>query len=380
MRQVLIIAPTPSVRDYLVNVSQQAGIVAEGIESYPAGIAQLEKDPPVLVVLENPLKDEDISKLTESLRLHAPVTPFIVYLPERNGELALRRMAQGAYDCLVPPVSAGDFLAAGKRAVSRVGRRLITDKTLLPPAWWRRPSLYVYAFLAMMAVLLGTGLYQWFTSTYRVYRLSSEHPTAVCGVQNEVWVTDWFQQILSRFRVKGGYLALEDMVKWGDFQPVAVAAAPYYVYTASADGHIRRHRRDENLPVVASVSSPGSAPSGLTWDGKTLWSCDSDTKKVYEHDNQLGVKNSFECPAQVPVGLAWHKDTLWIADGGDLPVLWRMVYKGSGFSSDGPYPLTIARKYKDLKISGFTIWKGRAWLVNETGRVLIQHKMPKGKN
>ncbi|MBI4396931.1 MAG: hypothetical protein HY548_07550 [Elusimicrobia bacterium] len=373
MTQVLVVARTPSVRDLLRQAVQESGLSAETTENYESAAAAIEKEPPTLVLAENPPDDQTMEQLHKTLRARAPVTPLIVFLTELNSAVALKRMTEGAYDCLCPPLAPGDFLASAKRAVSRVGRRLLTSEPITPSTWWRQPVTYISLGVLVFVGLLGLGLFGLWAPPFQIYKLATEHPVGLAGDKNSLWVADWSQQNLTALRVQGDYVSILEVHRMPDSQPVAVALAPYYIYTASADGRLRRHRREEPATVVASVPAPDAVPSGLAWDGEALWSCDSDTGKIYEYDARLGVKNSFASPAAKPVGLAWHKGALWVADGQNN-VLWKMTRTGAEWKKEGPFPLDVFAHNRELKLSGFSIWKDKAWIVSESGGVLVQHR------
>src|SRR5687767_2517188 len=120
--QILIVAPSASVREQLDQLARQSGVSADVVGDYAQAITALEKDPPLLLLSENPPDDDTMEKLRTALQKHAPVTPLVMALPSRDSSTAVKRMAEGAYDCICPPFTPGDFLATGKRAVSRVGR------------------------------------------------------------------------------------------------------------------------------------------------------------------------------------------------------------------------------------------------------------------
>jgi len=67
--------------------------------------------------------------------------------------------------------------------------------------------------------------------------------------------------------------------------------------------------------VVDSLVSPAYFPSGLAWDGKLLWSTDPGTRKIYATDpsNGLTVK-TIDSPSPSPMGIAWDGEYLWVSD------------------------------------------------------------------
>jgi hypothetical protein len=67
--------------------------------------------------------------------------------------------------------------------------------------------------------------------------------------------------------------------------------------------------------VEASFTSPGSCPTGLTFDGRYLWNCDRKTDMIYKIDPQNGkVVDSLSTPGYRPIGLTWDGKYLWNVD------------------------------------------------------------------
>jgi CheY-like chemotaxis protein len=374
--QVLLIARDAAVRDQLQNVIRQAGVSADVVGDFGPALAQLEKEPPVLVLAEDPPSDDVMENLQKALRSHAPVTPLLVFLGALDSGRAVKRMGQGAFDCLCPPLSPGDFLSAAKRAVSRCGRRLLVSRPAGRAASWRHAAAFVAAGVVLFLALLGVGLYGVFSPPFHIYKLATEHPAAVAGDDDGLWVADWAQQSLTHLRVKSGYMSIVQVHKFADFQPVSVVAAPYYIYTASADGRLRRHRRDDKLTVTASLPAPGPAVAGLAWDGDSLWSVDADTGKIYEHDARLGVKRASASPVAKPAGLAWWKDHLWVADA-QTRRLWKLTPQGSEWKKTGPYELSIFDHNRHIQMTNFTLWGNNLWFVSEGDGILVRHRVPR---
>lgn len=374
MSQILLIAKDAKTRDELRLAALQAGVSVEPMEDFEPALAEIQKEAPVLVLAENPPSDEIMEKLVATLKSHAPVTPLLVYIHERDTTLALKRMTQGAYDCLCAPVAAGDLLAAGKRAVMRLGRRLLTSRVVRRKSFWERPAVLVPGVMAVL-VLVGVVLRGLWAPVFQTYKLGSDHAVALSGDADSLWVADWSQPSLTQFVPKGNFVSIVNVRKFGDMQPVAVSVAPYYIYTVSLDGNLRRHRRDEAFTVTASVPAPGPAVTGLAWDGENLWSCDAENAMIYQHDNKLEVIAKIPSPMPKPVGLAWAKKSLWVADG-EKNVLWRLKRRGAEWQKTGPYTLEAFAQNKNLNLSGFTLWHGAAWFVSEEDGLLIKHKFP----
>jgi len=67
--------------------------------------------------------------------------------------------------------------------------------------------------------------------------------------------------------------------------------------------------------VVKEFDTPGTCPTGLTWDGKHLWLADRKTDKLYCINPRNGKTiRELDSPAYWPMGLAWDGEALWNAD------------------------------------------------------------------
>jgi hypothetical protein len=63
--------------------------------------------------------------------------------------------------------------------------------------------------------------------------------------------------------------------------------------------------RTEQITVLASYLTPGSAPRGLTWDGECLWHADEQLHRLFKLDaNECHVIESFPIAGE-PRGLEW---------------------------------------------------------------------------
>lgn len=67
--------------------------------------------------------------------------------------------------------------------------------------------------------------------------------------------------------------------------------------------------------VLRRLPSPGFVPRGLTWDGSHLWCVDREENRISRVDPGSGLTVwSFEAPTPSPQGLAWDGSDLWLAD------------------------------------------------------------------
>jgi YVTN family beta-propeller protein len=68
--------------------------------------------------------------------------------------------------------------------------------------------------------------------------------------------------------------------------------------------------------VARSVASPGRTPTGLAFDGRSLYVADRRTTTIYVVDPATGaVTGQLPTPGWQPEGLAWDGEMLWAADG-----------------------------------------------------------------
>jgi transglutaminase-like putative cysteine protease/sugar lactone lactonase YvrE len=67
--------------------------------------------------------------------------------------------------------------------------------------------------------------------------------------------------------------------------------------------------------IMKKIQAPGYRTMGLAFDGKNLWSVDIGENAIYKIDPSSGnILNFFDSPVQRPTGLAWDGKQLWLAD------------------------------------------------------------------
>ena len=125
--------------------------------------------------------------------------------------------------------------------------------------------------------------------------------------------------------------------------------------------------------VIKSFKTPGSFPTGLTFDGKHLWLADKKTDKLYCINPQNGnIIRDIQAPAYWPMGLAWDGEALWNADvKGGIPL--SENYDGKIYRIN-PENGTILRTIKSPSSTprGLT-WDGKyLWCVDNDSDEIIQ--------
>lgn len=77
----------------------------------------------------------------------------------------------------------------------------------------------------------------------------------------------------------------------------------------------------EDGKIMDSLPSPGFRPVGLTWDGDYLWNVDAEENLIFQINPKTGVSiKTLSAPTQQPEGLAWDGKYLWIADNGSRQI------------------------------------------------------------
>ncbi len=67
--------------------------------------------------------------------------------------------------------------------------------------------------------------------------------------------------------------------------------------------------------IIKQMASPSAWTTGMAFDGKTLWTVDRNTDKLYQIDAASGkVLASLTAPGYFCTGLAWDGRYLWVAD------------------------------------------------------------------
>ncbi len=125
--------------------------------------------------------------------------------------------------------------------------------------------------------------------------------------------------------------------------------------------------------VLSSFSTPGTFPTGLTFDGKNLWLADRMEDKLFCINKETGeIIRTIKSPAYWPMGLAWDGEFLWNADvKGGIPLAEN--YDGTIYKID-PKDGTILHTIKSPTPAprGLT-WDGKyLWCVDNQKNMVIQ--------
>ena len=105
--------------------------------------------------------------------------------------------------------------------------------------------------------------------------------------------------------------------------------------------------------VRQQMPSPGFIPRGLAWDGSHLWCVDREENRICRLDPESGVTvSSLEAPTPSPQGLTWDGNDLWLVDE-SLDVICKI----------SPVDGTVIEQFAaPMKYpTGLTWWNGYLW-------------------
>ena len=137
---------------------------------------------------------------------------------------------------------------------------------------------------------------------------------------------------------------------------------PDLLVSIGSDLRMRSHHRSVGLPTLHSVSPPGTAPSGLAWDGRSVWSVDTETGLLYRHGEDLRVLETRKSLLPRPVGLASEGENIWVVGGEPLQAAC-LVRMGQGHIWQGPFSVHNLLAEGVLP-SGIAVGFERMWAVS----------------
>ena len=134
--------------------------------------------------------------------------------------------------------------------------------------------------------------------------------------------------------------------------------------------------------VLQSFNTPGSCPTGLTFDGNYLWLADRKTDLIYQIDITNGkVCHKIPSPGYWPMGLAFDGKYLWNVDWEEKKIYKLSTKEGTIIQAiDSPTPSP-----RGLTWDGTYLWlsddkTGQISQISaDDGTTIISHKSPAGK-
>ena len=387
MAKILIVDDEADMRFALRQLLEELGHKVEEAGDGQEALAKFNENPSELVLLDLRLPGGmDGKEILLRLRAKDSRLPIFVITGYPGPGMAEDLRRAGAAQYFAKPFHHKDLIAAIAKALSlaalkaggRSGERLATklespwrfaasaSRTLAKPPFWSAAKI---ALIGVAAVLAAAPLLvlKTFRSQVLFYTLPSAHASAAVWAGGELWVADWYKQIIYRLRLnaKGFELARTHDLKGQHLTGLALAGR--FAYSADSWSRlIRRHRVEPDFAVAQETPSPGPNPSCLHWDEKNLWSCDSVAGKIYLHRPDMSVAASYKTKGGRPVAIASDGAKLWIADSQTQEItryrLDRELIPEKSWRFEEPqsrHPL-----------SGLALGAGRLWIVRDGSPLL----------
>ncbi len=375
MSKILLAGLPAKDSDRLQKIFGKVNAPCEVLSTVDAAMERIPANPPALVIVSYEGAMEPIWGMSEVLKTSAPVTAFLAVIPDHKLETAMKVMKAGAYDCVTRPLQMLDVLAASKRAARQKGRALFVGR-VEPP---KRSLLPIFsAVLGGFLLVLGL-LKTYYGPPADQISLASAHLTGLQWEGKNLWVGDWFDSNILCYKLKPGLikkfrgLETQALYKMADGQPMLLCNTPSAIVTIGTDLKMRSHQRLLGLPSVQTASIPGTRPTGLVWDGKDIWTSDSDGSTLYRFGEDFKVIETIKSIIPNPSGLAYEGQSLWVLGGSPL-MLARLEKKEYGYVWRGPYAVRNLM-IEDVSPSGMAIAFGRLWLVSGGYPMMVSASM-----
>lgn len=357
MAQIMVVDDESDMRLALKNVLSAAGHDVEEAADGPTALARVEKGGLDAVLLDMRLPGMDGKEILRRLRALNASLPVIMVTGYGDVDSAVDVVKLGASHYIAKPFSNKELTDALDSVLAKsppreegpLRRRLIEKVSERPApaaaqasgrsatATPQRPASAPPAGPAaergsrrwlgwgVAAACAGAALFWFRPQPADSFALPYAHPVALQWVGDRLWTADWFTQTVYEHRINAGRLELLRSVKLANTNITGIAVVHDKIFIAdSFKKQIQRRRIDAGLSLIDARPSPGPSPSGLFWDGRYLWSSDSQSNKFYQHDpdSELSVLASFKSPGKSPAGMYKDSQYFWSADA-DM----RMLYQ-----------------------------------------------------
>jgi len=375
MRRVLIAGFKKSEQSAVEKIFSSVQVPCETVESIETAIERIGNEAPALVMAKETESVNTIQSLDMTLKLKSPTTPIIVTLNNKNMEKALDFMKAGAFDCLTVPLTRFDVLVTAKRATKTKGLSLFVEK-VTPPN--NRSVKLISAVIGLL--LLCAGVVNYLQGPpQNILLLDSKYLTGLQWEGRYLWVGDWFNGTVTKFKLGIGLarkwrkLETDSLFRMKDAQPILVCHTPRSLITVGTDLKMRSHKWEVGLPTLQIVPTEGSNPTGLAWDGQSLWSVDGESNLLYRYDAFFRIMESQKSVISNPVGLAWGEDGFWVVGANPLQVA-KMERIKNGYVWRGPYVISDWIP-KNKKPTGLSVGFKRLWLIFEGETYMVSKSL-----
>jgi hypothetical protein len=310
MAKILLVIGLSKVRTDMSNMLRLQGHEVMTAEGEQSGRALASRDKPDLAIIDA----TEGNILLTIFKKEFPKLPCLCWIPERNPQVAVQLIKEGAIDCLCPPLRAADVLGVvdhffGLSSGQNKGTILSIPVFNL---WKYRKPLRVAAGVLAVAFLL---LLFWPRDHTIRADLSYRNPTSITGDGTSLWISDWYTQSIYQYTYKDG-IKLKKNYYFATYGPVAIATDGKFMWTCGNDLVLRKHVVSENMDLVGSYSLRDQTASGIVVLEDNLFIGDSVKKMIYHYSvtGYLSQITAYDCPVNDPVGLSFDGKYFWTAD------------------------------------------------------------------
>ncbi len=320
-------------------------------------------------------KAEDF--IPEALKLDPPPT-VIVGLLSHSMQRALELMNAGVWECVPPSFLDSDLENMIKKGIARSESAPVRFPPKKP--LWKKRWFAVSAACLVFAAIGGTVVKVQRDKKERVrieretfqserqFPLPYSHPSSIAFQGNYFWIADWYAQSIYKHEPDRQGFVMLAVYHLSDLNPLAIAWQDEDLWVLSANHKIQRYAAGQKLKLLQSARTPANNPSGMTYDGRNLWTADAGTKKLYRHlmDKNLTVEAQFDYPG-TPAALFCEGTTLWSLDAEQNRLVRHKVTRDK-MTADKFVPM----ERSDLKRVGATFDGERFWTLSEKPPLAIR--------
>ncbi len=401
MGRILIVDDEAEMRRALRLVLTHNGYQVEEAPDGPTALTMIGANPVDLVLLDIRMPGMDGIQTLRIIRQTNRDVPVVMVTGYGSEQLAKQSLQLGANHYLSKPFDNSQLIATVRELVAE--RTIHTGKGILKwellqkfmaakpsPAAARqgtakepesrrilRRQLLVPMVAFIAAATAGFLLWKFVFEIRMDFPIPHSHPSGMVYHQGEMWISDWMDQTIYRYQVKGKRLTLVKSYHLPDAHITGFALTGDAFYACDSwKGQVSKRRLDEDLTLIEQYTSPGGQPSCLFWDGKYLWSCDSRARKIYQHqaDKNLTVLQTFPVPANSPVAVYKGEQFLWSADADTRKIYQHKLDSQLTVIASGSIP--ELDEGKEL-LSAFTLAGNNVWIARDGMGVIYRRHFGK---
>jgi CheY-like chemotaxis protein len=334
MALIMIVDDEPDMRLALSTVLKKEGHKIIEAEDSEKALEELARKPVELVLLDIRLPGMDGVQMLKRVRETRQDLPIIMVTGYGSVDTAVKLMQLGADGYLSKPFSNRQLVETVEKVLEvrrleahplyqGLAEKIIPARATEPrkkPARPRKASAASSALgfgLIVAVVAAAFWAFHFFRMrASREYPLPFSNPTALTWEGEKLWAADWVTESINILTLRRGQLEAVEAFPLKGSHITGMAVVKGIIYTCDPwKKTIQKRRMDETLSVISEVPSPGPNPSGLYWDGRTLWSCDSTKGRFYQHEPEtLAVVATYPSPGKAPIGLYKDEKYFWSAD------------------------------------------------------------------